>query len=340
MHAGEENTSPQVQILQTTYQPGRAPQPVEPSKMSAIGEFLPIATQPVSALLAMSETQAAACSAKQRIKANKEVRQVAEQSNERSDEVHAFGYTFTLAPGFSIKINAESSLLLSSFAHEQGLAMCIESELQPKAGGWSQLLPTLSPDALRVFHEENAGGASAISECLSMEVLRRTFNASLKHTEMQLTYWPPNGAITDFSVVLDGVELGVSVTRAFDFATGALSSVNAEALLRKKLGGVLRSSATSCQDWRKQLLHIWCQSRADVVTLQHAYALLPIEIVADTVVIFTLCRGLHELFAEKQSKQPQRTANKTKGSKDAEHLRILAESDPFFRVQAPRALGG
>jgi len=149
MHAGEENTSPQVQILQTTYQPGRAPQPVEPSKMSAIGEFLPIATQPVSALLAMSETQAAACSAKQRIKANKEVRQVAEQSNERSDEVHAFGYTFTLAPGFSIKINAESSLLLSSFAHEQaGQTRSFTSQLHKTYWSVLNVPPLIFPSCL------------------------------------------------------------------------------------------------------------------------------------------------------------------------------------------------
>ena len=47
-----------------------------------------------------------------------------------------------------------------------------------------------------------------------MELLHRTFGATLCKTELELAYFPRNGAITDFSVEIDGVELGVSVTRA------------------------------------------------------------------------------------------------------------------------------
>uniref|UniRef100_A0A7S0JGV7 Uncharacterized protein n=1 Tax=Calcidiscus leptoporus TaxID=127549 RepID=A0A7S0JGV7_9EUKA len=248
-------------------------------------------------------------------------------NHRKPSEVCAFGYTFVLAPGFSIRLDSEHSVLLRSFVREQGLAVVIDSELQPRWSAWSRLLPCLSADAQRVFHNANAGGASHISEALSMEVLHRAFGARLGLTELELIYWPTNGAITDFSIELEGTELGVSVTRAFGYGA-ELSVAQAEGLLCKKLSGVLASTATSCHGWKKQLLHIWCRAQADVEILRLAYTRLAPALVADTVVLVTLCTNLPELYTERGDKAC-RQPRACKGLKDDEHLRILAESDPL-----------
>ena len=126
------------------------------------------------------------------------------------------------------------------------------------------------------------------------------------------------------------IELGVSVTRAFCGPHRPFLAEDAERLLRKKLGGVLKSTATCCNaDWRKQLLHVWVADEAAADVLYDAYARLEPALVADTVVLVTRVAGLPELFSEKAAPPQSRTRTRAlKGAKDEEHLRVLAESDP------------
>lgn len=253
----------------------------------------------------------------------------------------AFGCTFVLAPACSIRVPAEDSVLLHAFAQANELSIVIESEFQSRGDCWEMVRPKLSADASRVYDEDNAGGASRISEALSMEVLARVLGAHLVSTELELSYWPANGPMTDFAIEARGVVLGVSVTRAFAFrsdkdATATPSAVmgaeQAEALLRKKLNGVIQSSSTCYSEkWQKQVLHVWASSAADVSALQRAFELLGPEVASNSLVLITLCCNLPELFSEKGSARGSRRTAAVKGLKDDEHIRILEQSDPVRR---------
>lgn len=240
-----------------------------------------------------------------------------------------------------MKIAAEDSLLLASFATHPGLAMLVHSECQPSARS-AELLKAneslLCGDAKRLLNTCNAGGASRVSEAISIELLHRAFGARLLKTETEIIYWPTNGSITDFAVELAGVCIGVSVTRAMHAPGAPVTTASAAHLLRKKLRGVLSSTETCLGQWQKQILHIWARSSSAAAAIDAAYATLEHELLADTVVICTVCEGeaLSVLFDEKLTTLPiYPPARVPKGMKDAAHQRVLAESDPCKRE--PRA---
>ena len=260
----------------------------------------------------------------------------------RAPQVDAFGCTFVLAPCFSLRMDREDSVLVSAFATSPGLAILLSSEIQPTARS-SALLQAesalLCADAQRLLANDNAGGASRISEALSVEVLHRAFGARLRQLEMEIRYWPPSGtSITDFSVELcDGVCVGVSVTRALGPPGVPFGMEAAAQLLRKKLKGVLSSTDAACGEWDKQILHVWARSASDADAIERAYALLDPALLADTVVLVTVCEAeaLKILFEEKATTAANasgagtRRVREPKGAKDEEHLRILRESDPI-----------
>ena len=248
--------------------------------------------------------------------------------------VEAFGCTFVLAPSFSLKLDREDAMLMTAFATFPGLAVLVRSEVQPTNRS-AELLYTdealLCADALRLLREENAGGASHVSEALSMELLQRAFGARLLKTELEIIYWPANGSITDFAVELAGACVGVSVTRAMCAPGVPFGAAQAEHLLRKKLSGVVASTQTCCGLFNKQILHVWARGAAAADALDDAYARLEPALLADTVVLVTVCEGpqLSALFDEKATAAAvPRAPRAPKGAKDAEHERILRESDP------------
>lgn len=256
------------------------------------------------------------------------------ESTLAEERAYAFGSTFVLAPSFSLRLGREDSLLLRSVISHYGPAILIQSELQPRlpTGQFAlDMAPLLSGDATRILTEDNAGGSSYISESLSLEVLHRAFGARLGRAEMELEYWPANGAITDFSVEIDGEEVGVSVTRALQPPGAAVpfSDDDAESLLRKKLRGINKSTETCINAaWSKQILHVWAASRRIASKVQAAYERFDEpELCANTVVLVTLCRGLCELFMER-SRVERRRLRVPKGLKDERHLAVLADSDP------------
>jgi len=245
------------------------------------------------------------------------------------EHIGAFGCTFVLAPSFSLKLGTDwEPLAVYSILRTEGFGVFIMSELQAHArvglNFWTDMAPLLGASAHKVLNAENAGGASRISEAMSAEVLERAFGAVVTRTELELRYWPSGGPITDFSIALgdECVQLGVSVTRA-------LHAETAEALLRKKLGGVVESTRTCCNGgFRKQVLHVWTRTRKLARALRQAYMACDAALVADTVVLVTVCSGLSELFTEKQRAPPSRTPRAPKGQKDEQHLKVLHESDP------------
>jgi len=247
-----------------------------------------------------------------------------------ASHIEAYGSTLVLAPSCSFRMSSEEGTNFTAFLKFPGLALLVRSECQPTAsarGAEAELTPMLSLDAQRMLLEDNAGGSSRVSEAMSFEVLHRAFGAQLLKLELELRYWPPNGSITDYSIDIDGVQLGVSVTRAMGKPGVRFGVDAAEALLRKKLGGVIRSSQTCLDDLEKQILHIWVQDAADAEAVERAYAVIEPELVSSTVVLVTVC-GLQLLFHEK-SRAPVPRCRVVKGIKDEVHLQVLRESDPL-----------
>jgi len=254
--------------------------------------------------------------------------------SEPKGQVDAYGSTIFMWPACSLRLAADDAAQFTSYLKEPGLALLVHSECQPTtrtanhALAERELIPMLGHDAQRLLGNDNAGGSSRISEAMSIELLSRAFGAHLRKLELELRYWPSNGSITDFSIEVDGTSLGVSVTRAMSAPRTEYTVEAAEALLRKKLRGVNRSTETCCSDtFAKQILHIWAASKRCAEAIERAYASLEPELIANTIVLVTLC-GLSALFTEKAT-TVRRTCREAKGHKDEDHLRVLHESDPM-----------
>lgn len=145
----------------------------------------------------------------------------------------------------------------------------------------------LSSGAVRMACSPNAGGSSENSEVLSFELLQRCFGASLQKTEMEVSYFPHGGAITDYTCTLFGTKLGISVTRAMKYH-GEFTMADARQLLNKKLNGVNCSSQNSLEDWTKQILHVWATSARVAVIIAQAYRRVPTQLKSNTVVLVTI----------------------------------------------------
>jgi hypothetical protein len=81
---------------------------------------------------------------------------------------------------------------------------------------------TLTEGGRRIRDLPNAGGNSVASEVMSFEVLRASYGADLLKTEMELEYFPMGGSITDYSVLLYDLHIGVSGNRLDDFVSHVL----------------------------------------------------------------------------------------------------------------------
>jgi hypothetical protein len=166
----------------------------------------------------------------------------------------------------------------------------------------------LSAEAVRLANTPNAGGDSVKSEAMSFELLNRFFNARLLKTEMEITYWPEGGSITDYVVSVFGRVVAVSVTRAMKFYAGQVfTKEDAHALLCKKLRGVNNSSRTMFfPKWEKQILHVWVYDETAVDTLYDAWTEMSEDLKANTVVLVTLARSSLELFVNQKKKTIKR----------------------------------
>lgn len=83
-------------------------------------------------------------------------------------------------------------------------------------------MAALSRGAIEIFNVPNAGGTSVYSEMLSFEVLKRCFEVELRHTEMQLQYFPIGSKKTDYSCIAGNIPLGVSVVRIYPYEKRAM----------------------------------------------------------------------------------------------------------------------
>lgn len=160
-----------------------------------------------------------------------------------------------------------------------------------------------SKGALSILHEPNAGGNSVESEVLSFEVLKRCFGARLHKTEMELAYFPYGSKKTDYSILLDGHRVGVSVTRAMHFYDPRLFTVqDAKHLLKKKLDGIIWSTRNILgrDKWKRQILHVWVQSKGVAKKVKAAYRTMKSDLRINTIVVVTVAQNADFIFTNKR----------------------------------------
>ncbi len=127
-------------------------------------------------------------------------------------------------------------------------------------------------------------------------MLARCEGASLRETETEIVY-DTMGDLTDMVVEIEGVRLGVSVTRAFVFPPSDPYTVAiATDLLNDKLMGVLESSANvSAEDaWAKQILVVVAYADMHAGSIMTAYEALDSGVKADTIVYVVVTDGMDE----------------------------------------------
>ena len=157
---------------------------------------------------------------------------------------------------------------------------------------------SLSVGGQTLWDTPNAGGSSLESEIMSFEILHFCEGAKLLKTETEILYAPPDDSgpntITDLEVEIGGKKVGVSVTRAYKPANLTFTDLEVQALIEKKLDGVIRSSqrVLPADKWVKQILHVFVASKAQhdaVVRVYQNDIAAPLK--ADTILLLTQTTG-------------------------------------------------
>jgi len=152
----------------------------------------------------------------------------------------------------------------------------------------------LSAGGQEVMTDGNLGGSSLHSEAFAYEVLYRCELASLIKTEAEIDYLDPTGKKTDLLVEVEGIRLGVSVTRAFAWPPEEPYTVEqATTLLEGKLGDVLLSSANVSpgDQWTRQILSVISYAPGHTLSIETAWAGIDSSIRADTLIMVTTTEG-------------------------------------------------
>jgi hypothetical protein len=159
-------------------------------------------------------------------------------------------------------------------------------------------LPLLTSGGQEMVADGNAGGSSLESEIFSLEVLTRCEGAILVKTETEVVY-DLSGSITDILVEIDGMKVGVSVTRAVGFPRdSAYTEATASALLTRKLIDIQESTANVAAGdrWVKQILHVIAYADQHVAAMQAAFGALDPAVKADTILWVTRSDGDDEFL--------------------------------------------
>jgi len=148
-------------------------------------------------------------------------------------------------------------------------------------------------EALELIADGNLGGSSIHSEAVAMEVLDRCEGADLLLTEAEIQYTDPGGKKTDIYVDIDGIAVGISVTRAFHYPPEEGYTVaEGEALLEDKLADVLLSeaNAAAANPWTHSVLSVIAWDSAAGDAIEAAWASVT-EVQDDTILLLTVTEG-------------------------------------------------
>ena len=125
-------------------------------------------------------------------------------------------------------------------------------------------------------------------------MLARCEGAALLATEGEIQYVDDMGTKTDLRVAIDGLPVGVSVTRAVGFPPeDPYTPMQATTLLEDKLDDVLASTAnvTPQDAWTKQILHVIAYAPGHIASLETALESIDVNTKADTIVYVTATNG-------------------------------------------------
>lgn len=165
-------------------------------------------------------------------------------------------------------------------------------------------LARVSEGARTILDEGTAGGSSGESEAFAFEVLHRCEGASLVRTETMIRYSVPMpGSITDILVAIDGMQVGVSVTRALTFSGRCMSAETfdmaaATELIERKLAGVNESSTLVAPEdaWVKQILFVYAINEGHAAGVMDAWSRASAELRADTILYVSVSEGMDEFI--------------------------------------------
>jgi hypothetical protein len=159
--------------------------------------------------------------------------------------------------------------------------------------------PRLTEGGREIIRDGNAGGSSLFSEIFAYEVLNRCEGALLLKTETEVEYLDPMSKLTDLLVEIDGMKVGVSVTRAVGFPRDApYTEAQAQMLLEDKLSDILISSANVAPGdrWVKQILHVIAYGPMHAESMLGAFEVIDAAIKSDTILIVTESQGMDEFL--------------------------------------------
>ncbi|NUP06399.1 MAG: hypothetical protein HOW73_10110 [Polyangiaceae bacterium] len=151
----------------------------------------------------------------------------------------------------------------------------------------------LSSGGQEMYADGNLGGSSLYSEIFAYEVLYRCDAAVYLKSEAEIVY-QTEGKKTDLLIELDGEKVGVSVVRAMSYPEGSPYPVSqAYDVLEGKLADIIQSSQNVAPEdaWQKQFLSVLAQTPDHAAAIVEAYAMVPAETKADTIVIITVTEG-------------------------------------------------
>eukprot|EP01064_Diplonema_japonicum_P035899 TRINITY_DN78_c2_g6_i1.p1 TRINITY_DN78_c2_g6~~TRINITY_DN78_c2_g6_i1.p1 ORF type:complete len:366 (+),score=32.83 TRINITY_DN78_c2_g6_i1:279-1376(+) len=232
---------------------------------------------------------------------------------------------------FSLELPSVCAKVFKSTLLDRYKPCFVPSLMKPVSKKFEEI--TLSRAGVKLRDTPNAGGASVRSEVMSIEVLQRAFSASLKASEMEVNYYPPNGPITDFVCEINGENLGVSVTRAFHFrGQEHFCPEDARRLLRKKLEGVVKSTKTVLfPEFRRQILHVWCKSKRIAELLEKEYYRLRSAVRSNTVLFVTVCET--EWLYDERCTRPVKVKKKVADNKGPAYTPVSANGRKARRAR-------
>jgi hypothetical protein len=156
----------------------------------------------------------------------------------------------------------------------------------------------LSADGQEVIADGNLGGSSVESEAVAVDVADRCELADLLKTEGEILYVDPAGKKTDELLEIDGIEIGVSVTRALTFVApgdpcGTPDPAVLGALLSDKLSDLPLSAANAdpADAWSRSALAIIACDAPHADAIEAAWATLDPTVKGDYIVLLTVTEG-------------------------------------------------
>lgn len=158
----------------------------------------------------------------------------------------------------------------------------------------------LSEGAQTILAEGTAGGSSGYSEAFAFEVLHRCEGAALVASETMIEYTTPTpSAIADILVSIDGVPVGVSVTRAVTVTAMCVRAdtymlATASELLGRKLGDLHEAEGlvSASHAWSKGLLFVYADTSEHARVVGEAWAALDPTLRADTILYVSVSEDM------------------------------------------------